>query len=144
VPWLLGIAANVLADTVRRDRIEARHESGSVYRSTWPARTDIRKPKTGSLHIGLSPGHSSCFPRTSGKRSSYASSTSSRTSKLHPVELDTTGTVGDVKLRFDVYERFRPRGTPVCSTSRTSIRLRRSTGTPRTTAQRRNASSRTG
>ena len=78
-----GIAANVLAATVRRDRIEARHESGSVYRSTWPARTDIRKPKTGSLHIGVSPGHSSCFPRTSGKRSSYASSTSSRTSKLH-------------------------------------------------------------
>jgi len=89
-----GIAANVLAATVRRDRIEARHESGSVYRSTWPARTDIRKPKTGSLHIGVSPGHSSCFPRTSGKRSSYASSTSSRTSKLHPVELDTTAPTG--------------------------------------------------
>jgi DNA-directed RNA polymerase specialized sigma24 family protein len=72
LPWLLGIAHNVLRESARRDRIERRARERLGLPVDRPMRTATRRWTSGCRRGPRSPPRSTSFPSTSATRSVYA------------------------------------------------------------------------
>jgi len=98
LPWLLGIARNVARESARRNEVETRRVAGSGCLPTSRRTTVTRRSRNGSRRARRSRTHSGRCPSMSGKRSSFASWKSFRTTTSPRVSVSARLRRGCVSL----------------------------------------------